>query len=182
MLWSDLYSPFCYTSNAISLYLEYSCKLYCLVIWPHSTAVELWPGRWIIWFDNLTWYFVMYWPWHFVHILFFLKMQECGPRFTLKLRNLQHGTFDSKGGEYEWVHKVLFRDLGIEFTMFWDFLLFPSNLPCVAFDSSRRWTRAAGGFSCKPEILLQKKTSHFIMVIELFYSSTNMPNHICYWF
>ncbi|CAL9113882.1 unnamed protein product [Musa acuminata var. zebrina] len=34
-----------------------------------------------------------------------VRLQECGPRFTLKLRNLQHGTFDSKGGEYEWVHK-----------------------------------------------------------------------------
>ena len=32
--------------------------------------------------------------------------QECGPRFTLKLQSLQHGTFDSKKGEYEWVHKV----------------------------------------------------------------------------
>lgn len=34
-------------------------------------------------------------------------MQECGPRFTLKLISLQHGTFDTKGGEYEWVHKVI---------------------------------------------------------------------------
>ncbi|CAD5164118.1 unnamed protein product [Musa acuminata subsp. malaccensis] len=34
-----------------------------------------------------------------------VRLQECGPRFTLKLRNLQHGTFDSNGGEYEWVHK-----------------------------------------------------------------------------
>lgn len=33
------------------------------------------------------------------------RLQECGPRFTLKLISLQHGTFDSKGGEYEWVHK-----------------------------------------------------------------------------
>ncbi|KAJ6955684.1 ribosome production factor 1 [Populus alba x Populus x berolinensis] len=33
------------------------------------------------------------------------RLQECGPRFTLKLRSLQHGTFDTKGGEYEWVHK-----------------------------------------------------------------------------
>ncbi|XVF72907.1 hypothetical protein PTKIN_Ptkin12aG0158300 [Pterospermum kingtungense] len=32
-------------------------------------------------------------------------LQECGPRFTLKLVCLQHGTFDTKGGEYEWVHK-----------------------------------------------------------------------------
>uniref|UniRef100_A0A7D9N0E3 Ribosome production factor 1 n=1 Tax=Xenopus tropicalis TaxID=8364 RepID=A0A7D9N0E3_XENTR len=32
-------------------------------------------------------------------------IQELGPRFTLKLRSLQKGTFDSKYGEYEWVHK-----------------------------------------------------------------------------
>ena len=31
--------------------------------------------------------------------------QEIGPRFTLKLQSLQKGTFDSKGGEFEWVHK-----------------------------------------------------------------------------
>ncbi|GLJ29489.1 hypothetical protein SUGI_0581260 [Cryptomeria japonica] len=33
------------------------------------------------------------------------RLQECGPRFTLKLISLQHGTFDTRGGEYEWVHK-----------------------------------------------------------------------------
>lgn len=33
------------------------------------------------------------------------RLQECGPSFTLKLKSLQHGTFDTKGGEYEWVHK-----------------------------------------------------------------------------
>ena len=33
------------------------------------------------------------------------RLQECGPRFTLKLQSLQSGTFDSKYGEYEWVHK-----------------------------------------------------------------------------
>lgn len=32
-------------------------------------------------------------------------LKELGPRFTLKLRTLQKGTFDSKYGEYEWVHK-----------------------------------------------------------------------------
>uniref|UniRef100_A0AAX7VMZ0 Ribosome production factor 1 n=1 Tax=Astatotilapia calliptera TaxID=8154 RepID=A0AAX7VMZ0_ASTCA len=32
-------------------------------------------------------------------------IQELGPRFTLKLRSLQKGTFDSKYGEYEWVMK-----------------------------------------------------------------------------
>ncbi|KAL3620229.1 hypothetical protein CASFOL_035141 [Castilleja foliolosa] len=33
------------------------------------------------------------------------RLQECGPSFTLKLISLQHGTFDTKGGEYEWAHK-----------------------------------------------------------------------------
>jgi ribosome production factor 1 len=33
------------------------------------------------------------------------RMQELGPRFTLKLQSLQKGTFDSKHGEFEWVHK-----------------------------------------------------------------------------
>lgn len=32
--------------------------------------------------------------------------QELGPRFTLKLQTLQKGTFDSKFGEFEWVHKT----------------------------------------------------------------------------
>lgn len=29
-------------------------------------------------------------------------LKELGPRFTMKLRSLQHGTFDSKTGDYEW--------------------------------------------------------------------------------
>jgi ribosome production factor 1 len=33
------------------------------------------------------------------------KLQELGPRFTLKLRWLQEGTFDTQHGEYEWIHK-----------------------------------------------------------------------------
>ncbi len=33
------------------------------------------------------------------------RLQELGPRFTLKLRWLQQGTFDTKHGEFEWVHK-----------------------------------------------------------------------------
>ncbi|XP_042039225.1 ribosome production factor 1-like [Salvia splendens] len=33
------------------------------------------------------------------------RLQECGPHFTLKLISLQHGTFDTKGAEYEWTHK-----------------------------------------------------------------------------
>lgn len=34
-----------------------------------------------------------------------VSLQELGPRFILKLRSLQKGTFDSKFGMYEWVHK-----------------------------------------------------------------------------
>jgi len=33
------------------------------------------------------------------------RLQELGPRFTLKMRWLQEGSFDSKFGEYEWIHK-----------------------------------------------------------------------------
>jgi len=33
------------------------------------------------------------------------RLQELGPRFTLKLRWLQEGTFDTQFGEYEWFHK-----------------------------------------------------------------------------
>jgi len=31
------------------------------------------------------------------------KLQEIGPRFTLKCRYVQHGTFDAKEGEYEYI-------------------------------------------------------------------------------
>jgi len=32
-------------------------------------------------------------------------LKELGPRFTLRLRALQKGTFDTKSGEYEWIQK-----------------------------------------------------------------------------
>ena len=32
------------------------------------------------------------------------RLQELGPRFTLKLRSMQKGTFDSKHGEFEWLY------------------------------------------------------------------------------
>lgn len=32
---------------------------------------------------------------------------ELGPRFTLRLKSLQKGTFDTKNGEFEWVLKVI---------------------------------------------------------------------------
>jgi len=34
-----------------------------------------------------------------------VALRELGPRFTLKLRSVQKGTFDSKCGEYEWIRK-----------------------------------------------------------------------------
>jgi ribosome production factor 1 len=33
------------------------------------------------------------------------RLQELGPRFTLKMRWVQEGTFDSQFGEYEWIHR-----------------------------------------------------------------------------
>ncbi|CAM9323506.1 unnamed protein product [Chrysoparadoxa australica] len=33
------------------------------------------------------------------------RLQELGPRFTLKMRWMQEGTFDTRFGEYEWIHK-----------------------------------------------------------------------------
>lgn len=35
-----------------------------------------------------------------------VALQEIGPRFTLRLKWVQAGTFDTKYGEYEWVLKV----------------------------------------------------------------------------
>ncbi|CAL8076128.1 unnamed protein product [Calicophoron daubneyi] len=35
----------------------------------------------------------------------YIAMNEVGPRFTLKLRSIQLGTFDSQFGDYEWVRK-----------------------------------------------------------------------------
>lgn len=33
------------------------------------------------------------------------RLQELGPGFTMKMRWLQEGTFDTQFGEYEWFHK-----------------------------------------------------------------------------
>lgn len=34
-----------------------------------------------------------------------VRLQELGPRFTLKLKWLMAGTFDTAYGEYEWFYK-----------------------------------------------------------------------------
>ena len=33
------------------------------------------------------------------------RLQELGPRFTLKMKWLQEGSFDTEFGEYEWMSK-----------------------------------------------------------------------------
>ena len=33
------------------------------------------------------------------------RLQELGPQFTLRMKWLLSGSFDTKGGEYEWVRK-----------------------------------------------------------------------------
>ena len=38
-------------------------------------------------------------------LLTLARLQELGPRFTLRLRWLQDGTFDTKFGAYEWLHR-----------------------------------------------------------------------------
>jgi ribosome production factor 1 len=38
------------------------------------------------------------------------RLQELGPRFTLKLRWLQQGVFDAHFGEYEWFYKHKLSD------------------------------------------------------------------------
>jgi len=38
------------------------------------------------------------------------RLQELGPRFTLKLISLQEGTFNQQQGEYEYIHKTQIDD------------------------------------------------------------------------
>lgn len=47
-------------------------------------------------------------------------LQELGPRFTLRPRYLQKGTFDSKNGEYYWIFKV-------------EYVFFSYVLLCIVF-------------------------------------------------
>jgi ribosome production factor 1 len=61
------------------------------------------------------------------------RLQELGPRFTLKLRSLLLGPYDLRHGEFEWVHKV--SDFLYCICFFW--LLSPhKNQPDM--DTSRR--------------------------------------------
>ena len=59
-------------------------------------------------------FFLRFFSWHSIFYFFRYQfkdgkrvaLREIGPRFTLKLRWLQRGTFDTKTGEYIWLLKV----------------------------------------------------------------------------
>jgi len=71
-------------------------------IFPHDPEFE---GRRVITFHNQRdFIFVRHHRYRFKNNKR-VGLQELGPRFTMKLRSLQKGTFDSKFGDYEWVHK-----------------------------------------------------------------------------
>lgn len=89
------------------------------------------------------------------------RLQECGPRFTLKLLSLQKGTFDSKAGEIEWAHKVSTRRRP---TRAWHACLLDAAmqggaLRCGAagrgqWALTRVWCARAGGHGHQPAALL----------------------------
>ena len=64
-------------------------------------------------------------------------LQEVGPRFTLKLRSLQHGTFDSTTGEYVWLHNV---SVCVQFI---------TGLKILCGYRGNRWTQTEENFTCK---------------------------------
>jgi ribosome production factor 1 len=80
-----------------------------------------------------------------------VALQEIGPRFTLRLRWLQNGLFDTKYGEYEWMLKVMYPAVSTKSHC--------SNLTVsFAFDSASR----NGGR--KSTTLLHVKSLSFIWI------------------
>lgn len=71
-------------------------------LFPHDPQYK---GRHVITFHNQRDFIF------FRHHMYLFKndkkvaLQELGPRFTLKLKSIQRGTFDAVYGEYEWMHK-----------------------------------------------------------------------------
>lgn len=80
----------------------------CVITLP----VMIWEPGWSSSLSNTSESYVAEWALYCLLFRYMFKnekkvgIQELGPRFTLKLRSLQKGTFDSKFGEYEWVLKV----------------------------------------------------------------------------
>lgn len=71
-------------------------------LFPHDPQYE---GRHVVTFHNQRDYIFVRHHRYIFRDASKVGIQELGPRFTLKLRSLQKGTFDAKFGEYEWVHK-----------------------------------------------------------------------------
>ena len=68
----------------------------------HATTLVLSPGSWLLHAPLVLLVFAVE-----LRLMCLSKgaLQELGPRFTLKLVSLQKGTFDTKTGEFEWLHK-----------------------------------------------------------------------------
>ena len=72
-------------------------------VFPHVPEFQ---GRQVVTFHNQRDYiFVRHHRYVFTKEGTRARLQELGPKFTLRLRWLQEGTFDSKFGDYEWIHK-----------------------------------------------------------------------------
>lgn len=70
-------------------------------------------------------------------------MQELGPRFTLKLRSLQKGTFDSKYGAYIWTHNVSPSTHCMTVVQCWF---------CLSLYRENRWIQPEENFTCRKNI------------------------------
>ncbi|XP_062510067.1 ribosome production factor 1-like [Corticium candelabrum] len=88
--------------NHFSTRLGHTVGRMLAAIFPHDPEFK---GRTVVTFHNQRDYIF------FRHHRYIFKsakkvgMQELGPRFTLKLRSVQQGTFDSKFGKFVWIHK-----------------------------------------------------------------------------
>ena len=114
-------------------------------------------------------------------------MQECGPRFTLKLISLQHGTFDTKGGEYEWVHKVSSFLIPISIYLLYGFdSLYLNQLLFALTSSPLPWILAGDGH--KPQEIFLVTCFQFyslswkIRVFGALETSTWLPGFLKFWY
>jgi len=110
--WREITShlPECVVSNFTTRIGVMVGRLFCSLFNQHPNF----KGRRVVTFHNQRDYIF------FRHHLYEFKkngekaaLRELGPRFTLKLKSIQKGTFDSKTGEYEWIvtdkrHKLEF--------------------------------------------------------------------------
>ena len=83
-----------------------------------------------------------------------IGLQEAGPRFTLKLWSLQHGTFDSTTGEYIWLHNVCVNYCTL-------------RLFVTYFDHREsRWIQLEENFTCKTDKLQHIIIAHVHVVMK----------------